>query len=99
MQREILYHDIENAIAIIRFTHNGISKSDKYSLIHVVPGTEKVYADLGMEFDEASQMRAIDYLEKNLIPMFESGQMMGDPEGNPVVEVEPIISVVSGDEE
>lgn len=90
MEREILYHDVENAIAIIRFTHNGISHSDKYRLIHLVPGTEKVYADLGMEFDEAAQIRAIDYLEKNLIPMFESGQIMGDPEGNPVVVAEPL---------
>ncbi len=97
MKREILHHDVENATAIIRFTHNGVSQTDNYSLIHLVPGTAKVYADLGMEFDEEAQLRAIEYLQRHLIPVFETGQVHGDPEGSQPIIAEPI-EPTKGDE-
>lgn len=78
MEKQIIDHDIINGTARITFTHEGVSRTDDYNLWALIPGTAKVFADLGLPFDEAAQLRAIDYLERNLIPSFASGNVRGD---------------------
>ena len=69
MERTIEHHDVAAATARITFTQDGKSHTADYDLWCLIPGTRKVFADLGMPFDEAAQLAAIDYLQRNLTPL------------------------------
>lgn len=79
MERTIISHDIERGVAVIRFSNGSVSTTQTYITKMLVPGTMKVLADLGMDFDEAAQLRAIDYLTRNMQAMADSGSFQGDP--------------------
>lgn len=87
MERTIIAHNCDTGKATVRFTHNGITLTGKYDCWALIPGTRKVFTDLGMEFGESAQLMALDYLERMLLPEFESGNIIGDP-----VEPEPVVN-------
>lgn len=58
----VISHDVESAIAVARFEHMGVTFEQEFDLGLVIPGTRKVFADLGLLFDEAAQLRALAHL-------------------------------------
>jgi len=88
--RDILYHDVEAGVAVIQFSHAGVVHTDRYELAMLVPGTLKVFADLNLPYDEAAQLRSIDYLQKNMEALMEAGAVPNDPEGSPLPTFVPL---------
>ena len=59
MKVTVLAYDENTQIAFLRFEHNGVTLEDRYDLGLVIPGTRRVFADLGMEFDRGKQQAAM----------------------------------------
>jgi hypothetical protein len=62
MNLEILERDIQAGTAKLRFSHNGVTHTSSYNLKMIVPGTERIFAEYGMEFDAAMQQKVIEKL-------------------------------------
>lgn len=92
MTAEVFMHDVDEAVAVIRFTVDGVELTDTYDLKKVYPGTEQVLNMLGIPFDEAAQQRAIAYVERQMVSMMAGGGFEGDPVPKPVEEVEPPVA-------
>jgi hypothetical protein len=60
MEVTILERDIVKATAKMQFTHNGVTHVDNYSLKMIVPGTDRILDEYGLEFTEQLQQKAID---------------------------------------
>ena len=75
MQVDILSWNKETGKAKIAFSHNAVVHTDTYDLKLVVPGTEKLLGELGVDFDEAMQQRVIDKLTENVRLDIEAGRI------------------------
>lgn len=73
MQVEVLSWDKSIGKAKIRFSHNDVVHTDNYDLKLVVPGTERLLGELGVDFDEAMQQRVIDKLTAQVQHGIEAG--------------------------
>jgi len=59
---EILSHDVDTAIAKIKFTHNDIVVEDEYNLLLVEPSMKKALELTGSSFTPELQQKVIDML-------------------------------------
>lgn len=73
MQTEVLEHDTAAGIAKIRFSHNGITHTQKYDLGLVVPGTRSSLAEKGLEFTPELQNSVIEKLTAQVQREIEAG--------------------------
>jgi len=62
MQVEILEQNTETGMTKMRFSHNGVTHTAIYNLKMIVPGTERILAEYGMEFDDAMRQKVIEKL-------------------------------------
>jgi hypothetical protein len=79
MERTIITHDEETAIAVVRFEHNGVTVEETFNLDMVIPGAKKVFEDFGLAFDKAAQLRALDQLTTRIQTMIENGAIQNRP--------------------
>lgn len=79
MERTIISHDEKTAVAVVRFEHNGVTLEEKFNLDMVIPGAAKVFADFGLPFDKAAQLRALDQLTTRIQTMIEDGAIVNKP--------------------
>lgn len=75
MQVEVLSWNKETGKARLKFSHNDVVHADSYDLKLVVPGTEKLLGELGVDFDETMQQRVIDKLTENVRLDIEAGRI------------------------
>ena len=73
MQVEMLSWDKTTGKAQIKFSHNDVVHTDNYDLKLVVPGTERLLGELGVDFDETMQQRVIDKLTAQMQRDIEAG--------------------------
>lgn len=73
MNLEILERDIQAGTAKLRFSHNGVTHTDSYNLKLVVPGTERIFSEYDMAFDETMQQKVIDKLTAQIQREIEAG--------------------------
>lgn len=83
MKKTIVSHDVKNAQARIRFEHNDVTHEADYDLKNIVPGSEYVFAQMGVEFTKSHQLKAIDKLTESITLQIEQGVIFNQP----VVEV------------
>ena len=79
MIKTIISHDVENAIAVIRFEHMDVTYQDTFDLKLVIPSSERIFEELGMPFDAEVQGRVIDRLEVVITSQIESGAIRNPP--------------------
>lgn len=79
MKRTIISHDPATAIATIRFEHKDVTYEDTFNLKMVIPGADRVFADMGLPFDEDAQNRVIDKLTEKVQMGIEDGAIMASP--------------------
>lgn len=87
MEKTIITHDTETAMARLRFVHNDVTVEDNYSLIDIVPTTRHTFGEFGEPFTEHFQLLAMDRLEAIIQNGIESGMIQNPPEA-PVPEYE-----------
>ena len=85
MNVEILSHNVETGDARIRFSHLDVVHESDYNLKLVIPGSQRLLADLGMEFTEELQLKTLENLTTWITRDIESGALK-----NPAVENEPV---------
>ena len=73
MNVEILLHDETTGLARVRFTHNNVVHEDTYDLTLVIPGSKKLFAELGQEFTKEKQLQSLDSLTTWIQKDIESG--------------------------
>lgn len=73
MQVEILERNTEAGTATIRFSHNDVVHTNSYNLKLVVPGTERIFEQYGVVFDEAKQQIVIDKLTAQIEQEIDAG--------------------------
>lgn len=73
MQVEVLSWNKETGKARLKFSHNDVVHADSYDLKLVVPGTERLLGELGVDFDETMQQRVIDKLTAQMQRDIEAG--------------------------
>lgn len=64
MNVEILSHNVATGEARVRFSHMDVVHEETYDLTLVIPGSKKIFADLGQEFTEEFQLKALDRLSE-----------------------------------
>lgn len=79
MQVDILERDVQAGTARLRFTHNGVSYTNRFDLKMVVPGTQNVFSAYGVEFTEEMQQRVIDRLTSQVQREIEAGIIQNPP--------------------
>ena len=80
MERTIISHDVASAKARVRFEHNGVKVEDDVDLKLVVPGSMRIFGEMGIEFTEEYQLRALDKLTDNVQRQIEDGVITNPPE-------------------
>ena len=92
MERTIISHDIENAIARIRFEHNDVTLEQKYSLWDAIPSTRYIFDAMGItELTEEMQSNVIDRIEAVVLNGIETGVIQNPPEATvPEYQAPPV---------
>ncbi len=80
MERALLFHDVETGLARVRFEHNGVTLEQNYNLKLVVPGSVNIFNEMGIEFDEEHQLKALDKLTEYIEFQIEDGTIKNPPE-------------------
>ena len=75
----IISHDLETATARIRFEHQDVTLEDNYNLRFVIPGTDYIFAQMGIDFLEEYQVKAIEKLEASIQAQIENGSITMPP--------------------
>jgi hypothetical protein len=73
MQTEILERDVAKGTAKFKFTHQGITHTQSYDLVLVVPGTKSVLESLNQEFTSEMQDRVIEKVKEQVQREIEAG--------------------------
>ena len=81
MNVKIITHDETTGKARIKFSHNDVVHETDYNLKLVIPGSEKLLAELGQEFTKDIQLKALDTLTKWVKRDIESGAITNKLEG------------------
>jgi hypothetical protein len=79
MKKTIISHDTKAATARIKFEHNDVVHEADYNLKMIVPGTEYVFTQMGVDFTKAHQLKAIDKLEASIQLQIEQGVITNPP--------------------
>jgi hypothetical protein len=79
MKKTIISHDTKAALARIKFEHNDVVHEADYNLKMIVPGTEYVFDQMGVDFTKAHQLKAIDKLEATIQLQIEQGIITNPP--------------------
>lgn len=70
MNVEILSHNVATGNSRIRFTHKDVVWEDNYNLMLIVPSSKMVLTQLGQEFTEEMQLKALatltGWIEKDI---------------------------------
>ena len=94
MIRTIIEHDVQAKKATVKFEHNGVVHEGTYQLDLIIPQSQVVLAQMGLEFTEELQLRALDSLTHMIEMQIESGAIRNplpaeEPAAPPVEEPEP----------
>lgn len=95
MIRTIISHDVQTKKATVKFEHNDVVFEDTVDLTLVIPGSQMVLAQMGLEFNEEMQLRALDSYTHLIQTQIEAGIIKSPlPKEEPAptpppVEVEP----------
>ena len=73
MQVDILRHDVVEGTARIRFQHRGVTHTQDYDLLLVVPGTKKALDEHGQTFTLEMQNTVIEKLTAQVEREIEEG--------------------------
>lgn len=73
MNTEVLSHDVKTGIASVKFTYKDIVHEEVYNLKMVVPGSERVFQDLGQEFTKELQLKALEGVATRLKAAIDDG--------------------------
>lgn len=79
MIRTILSHDTATTLARVRFEHAGVTLEQDIQCDMILPGTRKIFADFGVEFDEAKQLVALDKLTAQIERQIDAGEITNPP--------------------
>lgn len=79
MEKTIISQDVATGKARIRFEHLDVTVEDDYDLVHVVPGSARVFEELGLTFGPIAQAAAITKLEDLIRDQIESGALQNPP--------------------
>ena len=80
MKVTILERDVDAGTAKLKFEHNDVVFTQSYNLKLVVPGTDRVLAQLGLEFTEDMQQTVIDRLTTTVTREIDEGIIRNPPE-------------------
>ena len=89
MERTIISHDTSKATARIKFAHNDVVYEDTFNLKMVLPGSEQILSEMGIEFTKKHQMTIIDKLTAKVERLIESGEITNPPVTETVPYVAP----------
>ena len=73
MQVEIISKNENTGVFRFKFSHNDVVHEQDYNLKMVVPGTDRLLNELGLEFDATMQQRVIDKLTAQIQREIEAG--------------------------
>jgi hypothetical protein len=79
MKRTIVSHDTNTGIAIIKFEHNDVTFEDSFDLKKVIPGSEHILNEMGIEFTKKHQQTVIDKLTTTVQSHIEAGVIKNSP--------------------
>lgn len=74
MQRKINSHDKEKGIVDVTFEHTGVIITQQLSLKELRPGAKAILEQMGIEFDEALQMKELDKYTQLLQTQIDNGE-------------------------
>lgn len=80
MQRTIISHDTATGEAEVKFEHNGVVYQDKFNLKMVVPGSEHIFSEMGIDFNKKHQLTALDKLTTKIESQIDQGIIKNIPE-------------------
>lgn len=80
MKVTVLERDVDVGTAKLKFEHNDVVFTQSYDLKLVVPGTDRVLAQLGLEFTEDMQQTVIDRLTATVTREIDEGIIRNPPE-------------------
>lgn len=102
MKVTIVSHDNATGMARVKFEHKDVVHEDDYNLKLVIPGSTKIFDEMGMEFDETHQLRALDRLTATIEAQIDSGIITNPVNANanqPEYSEPPVQSVATDIEE
>ena len=73
MQVDIISKNETTGDFRLKFSHNDVVHEQLYNLKMVVPGTDRLLKELGLEFDATMQQRVIDKLTAQVQREIEAG--------------------------
>jgi hypothetical protein len=79
MERVIISHDVENAKARIKFSHNDVVCEDDFDLKLIIPGSEYTLKEMGLTFTKKLQLTAIDKLTESITKGINDGIIVNPP--------------------
>lgn len=79
MERTIISHDTKTALARIKFEHNGVTYEDDFNLKYVIPGSESILNEMGIEFTKKLQLTTIDKLTDKITKAIDEGIITNPP--------------------
>jgi len=88
MKRTIVSHDTDTGIAVIKFEHNDVSYEDTFDLKKVIPGSDHILNEMGIEFTKKHQQTVIDKLTDKVQSHIEAG-IITNPPAPEVAEYNP----------
>lgn len=82
MNVEVIEHNVQTGMAKVRFEYQGVVHEDSYNLKMVIPGSERIFNELGQEFTEEFQLKALDRLTGWIKNDIEAGTFHPRLDGN-----------------
>lgn len=75
MKRTIISHDVDTGVAEVTFEHGGITLTETLDLKKVVPGSEYIFSQMEIDFDETYQLKALDKLTARVQEQIDNGTL------------------------
>jgi len=89
MQRTIISHDTATGEAEVKFEHNGVVYQDRFNLKMVVPGSEHIFSEMGIDFNKKHQLTALDKLTAKIEDHIDQGIIKNIPQADKVEYTPP----------
>lgn len=80
MKHTVISHDHTTGIATIKFEHNDVVFEDTFNLKFVIPGSEGILKEMGIEFTKKHQLTVIDKLVDKITKQIDDGIIVNIPE-------------------
>ena len=79
MQRTIISHNTTTGEAEVKFEHAGVVYQDTFNLKLVIPGSEHIFNEMGIEFTKKHQLVALDKLTSKIESQIDQGIIKNIP--------------------